>query len=81
VSPLTSLSLSFLKPSLTQSLYSLVPISNTKQCIGIRGALKDKTYEGSQAVSFDNTVGHKDLYWYLRLAPDAVLNCVEGLKA
>lgn len=42
--------------------------------------MKDKTFEGSQAVSFDNTVGHEDLLWYLRLAHDAILNCVEGLK-
>ena len=41
----------------------------------------DKTFEGSQAITFDNTVRHQDLFWYLRLAPDAVLNCVEGLKA
>ncbi|KAM0688807.1 hypothetical protein Q7P36_010882 [Cladosporium allicinum] len=61
--------------------YFLVPIQDTKQCLAIRGALKDKTFEGSQAITFDNTVRHQDLFWYLRLAPDAVLNCVEGLKA
>ena len=55
----------------------LVTIANRKQCIGVQGGMSSGDHEGSQAISFDITSQDKDLLWYLRLAPDAILNCVD----
>jgi hypothetical protein len=55
----------------------IVTIANKTQCIGIQGASSGGSHEGSQSISFDSTSQDKDLLWYLRLAPDAILNCVD----
>ena len=55
----------------------LVAIANKTQCIGVEGGSKAGPHEGSQAISFESGSSDKDLLWYLRLAPDAILNCVD----
>jgi len=55
----------------------LVTIANKTQCIGVQGGSGSGPHEGSQAISFEAGSSDKDLLWYLRLAPDAILNCVD----
>lgn len=55
----------------------LVTIANRKQCLGVQGGMSSDDHEGSQTISFDITSQDKDLLWYLRLASDAILNCVD----